>query len=200
MSRSEVCHRLFGQIDHNLRVRVSLDRLKQFKLELTTYHHGQHKAVQQIVAMNVGKRIGDDHPHPIASYGPGSVLTARPRAPVLSADDNLVYTLARSLAILRPVHHEILHRLAVSIVAQVVHKSLAVEFWVARSESQIARRDNIVRIVVVYLYGNTSRLNYIKFLFSHNQFISFLGSVITPVTALAATVSGEAKIVRAPGP
>ena len=98
------------------------------------------------------------------------------------------------------VKKSLVSMLAVSIVAQVVHKSLAVEFWVTRGERQIARRDNVVRIVVVYLYGNTSRLNYIKFLFSHNQFISFLGSVITPVTALAATVSGEAKIVRAPGP
>ena len=106
-----------------------------------------------------------------------------------------MYARARGLAILGAVHDKVGHRMPLGIEAKVVHEGIAKELRVARSAGQIASRDDEVGIAIVYLQGNAGGLYDVYFLFH-----SLRGSVITPVTALAATVRGEARMVRAPGP
>ena len=106
--------------------------------------------------MNVGKRIGDDHADAISGYCPSGMFATGARAPVLSTYYYLVYSFARRLRKLRFVHHEISHRLIVSIITEVVHECFAVEFRVACGKSEITRRDNIVCIIVVNLDWDAS--------------------------------------------
>lgn len=79
-----------------------------------------------------------------------------------------------------------------------MHEGIAEELRVASGAGQVASRDNEVRVAIVDGYGDARGLNDIEFLFHGCK--KFLGSVITPVMAEAATVRGDARIVRAPGP
>ena len=77
-------------------------------------------------------------------------------------------TLFRSLAIGWLVHHEILDRLTLSVVTEVVHEGIAEELRVAGGAGQIAGRNDEVRIAIVYLDRQASGLYDVEFLFHKN--------------------------------
>ena len=74
MSGGKVCNRLVGHIHLHFGSRIGLDSVEKFLLELSAHNDGQHKAVEQIVAMNVCKRTADDHTHTITGNGPCGML------------------------------------------------------------------------------------------------------------------------------
>ena len=60
---------------------------------------------------------------------------------------------------------------------------------------------NLLRRNALRLYGDlTEKYQKHRKIYYSTIYINFLGSVIFPVTALAATTNGDAKTVRAPGP
>ena len=151
VASGEVGHRLVGHIHLHLCLRIGCDAVEEFLLELLADNDGQHEAVEEVIAMNISERTGDDHSHPVAGNGPCGMFTRGTRTPVLTAHDDFVYTLARCFGILRLVHHEVLHWVAVSIEAKVVHEGIAKELWVTCRARQVAGRNDEVGIAVVNL-------------------------------------------------
>ena len=125
--------------------------LEEFLLEFTAHNDGQHEAVEQVVAVDVGKGTAYHHTHAITGDSPCCMLAAGARTPVLSAYDDFVHALLGCLAILGFVHHEVCHGVALGIKAEVVHEGIAEELRVARCACQIAGRDYKVCIAVVNL-------------------------------------------------
>ena len=104
------------------------------------------------------------------------------------------------------VHYEIFHGVALCVEAEVVHEGVTKKLRVAGRACQVTRRNDQVGVAVVDGDGNARRFYDVEFLFHFTQIFSLKnymnvrGSVILPVIALAATTSGEASTVRAPGP
>ena len=73
---------------------------------------------------------------------------------------------------------------------------IAEELLLAGCSLEESGWNNLVGVNILQWKWHTSRCYDVEFLF-HN---SSLGSVITPVIAAAAAVSGDARMVRAPGP
>ena len=96
----------------------------------------------------------------------------------------------------RIIKHEVLVGCSVCIVTPVTKQIVTEETLLACRSLEESGRYDLVCIYVLQRQGDASRCNDIEFLF-HN---SVLGSVITPVTAAAAATSGDANMVREPGP
>ena len=80
---------LLRQVHLYFRLRILENRIKQFCQEFFGYHHRQHKIVQLIIFMNIGKKATHHHPKAIIGNGPRSMLTARTRTEILSGYQNL---------------------------------------------------------------------------------------------------------------
>ena len=107
MASCHIHYRLVGHIYLNLGLWVGKHSLKKFLLELLAYDDWQHEAVEQIVAVNVGKGTADNYTHAIAGNGPCCMLTTGAGTPVLTTNNDFVDTLLGFLAILCLVHHEV---------------------------------------------------------------------------------------------
>ena len=55
MASGEVGNRLVGHINTHLSIGVSLNSVEQLLLELAAHDDGKHEAVEQIVAVDIGK-------------------------------------------------------------------------------------------------------------------------------------------------
>ena len=117
----------------------------------------------------------------------------------MPAHDNLVDARLWCLAVFGTVHDEVLNGCSIGMEAQVVHESISKELCIASGRCQVACGYDEVGVTIIDAYGDACRLYDVEFLLSHDDYI-LRGSVITPVTALAATVRGDANMVRAPGP
>ena len=169
MTCCEVRDGLVGDIHLHLGFRVLLNRLEELLLKLAAHNNGQHEAIQQVVAMDVGKAVAYHHSRSKACNRPSCMLATRARAPVLPAYDDLVDAFAWSLRELRLVHYEVWYWFAFSIIAKVVHECLAIELGVARGEGKITCRDDVIRVVVVNLDRKTSGLYDVELLLRHNS-------------------------------
>ena len=58
---SEVCHGLIGQVYLHLCLVVLVDAGKEFLKEFLAHHYRQHKIVEFVVLVDVGKERADDH-------------------------------------------------------------------------------------------------------------------------------------------
>ena len=156
MACREIRYGLVWHIHLHFGFRILLDRLEEFLLKLAAHNNGQNEAIQQVIAMDVGKTAAYHHSCSKACNRPSSMLATRARAPVLPAYDDFVDAFAWSLRELRLVHYEVWYWFAFSIIAKVVHECLAIELGVARGEGKITCRDDVIRVVVVNLDRNAS--------------------------------------------
>ncbi len=178
---------LTGQIDLHFRLRVAPNAVEEFGQERLAHLYGEHKVVEFVVPVDIGKETADDHTEAIAGNGPCGMFTAGTATEVLASHQ---YT----TAIGRVVEHKIFNYAAVLAVTPVTEQVVTKALLVCGLKK--TGRDNLIGIYILQWEGNASGGDDIEFLF-HN---SSLGSVITPVTAAAAATNGEARMVRAPGP
>ena len=147
--------------------------------------------------MNIGEEAGNHHSEPVSCDSPCGVLAAGPGAEVLPGHQNLMAAFVRLFAEFRPVQHEIRLRSPVILISPVAEQGIPEEFFILGRGLEETGRNNLVGIHILKRKRHAGALYYVEFLF---HCIKVLGSVITPVTAAAAAVSGLASIVLAPGP
>lgn len=117
--------------------------------------------------MNVGKAAADNHSDAVTSNSPCGVLATASASPVLASNDNFANSFGGSFAEGILVHDEICHRRSVGCVAKIVHEGVAEELRVACCARKIAGGYDEIGVAIVNLYGKTSALYDVKFLFSH---------------------------------
>ena len=181
--------RLPGQIHLDLGLRVVLDALEEFSKEYLAHLDREHEVIELVVLMDIGKERRDDHSEAIAGNSPGGMFAAGARAEILAGHQY-------AARVGRVVEYEVLVHAAVSLVAPVAEKVVAEEALLAGGSLQKSGGDNLVGVHILDGKWHTGAGYDVELLF-HN---SSRGSVITPVTAAAAAVSGLASMVREPGP
>src|SRR6185436_19227043 len=164
--------------------------VEQPAMSLQVDDDGQQAVLQRVAAKDVGDRSAHDGANPEVEQRPRRVLARRAAAEVVAADEH-----ARA-AILGLVQNEVRKLAAVLSVAPVVEQILAETLF--RRGREKARRNDLVGVDVVVRQHDSSRANvFDRF---HRQPTRSRGSVIAPLTAAAAAVSGLASTVRAPVP
>src|SRR5271165_5501412 len=148
----------------------------------------QQTVLQRIALEDVREGSADDSSESVLEQRPGSMLTGTAAAEVIAREQNL-----------RPfgprlVEDEILFRTPVSLIAPVEEELIAESFF--RDGLQESRRNDLVRADVIHWKRNQTAFERCEFL----HYSNVLTSVTTPVTALAAAVSGLARKVRPPLP
>ena len=87
------------------------------------------------------------------------------------------------------------------MIAPITEQVIAKEFFIFGCGFQETGWYNLICIYIFQRQGDAGACYDIEVLFHDNfVYINSLGSVITPVTAAAAAVNGEASKVRDPGP
>ena len=192
-ARGLICDGLFRQIDFHKGLRVGENGIKKLLQEVLADDDGKHEVVQLIVFMYIGKKTRHDNPESIAGNRPRRVFTARAAAEILSCHQNLP-------AVGGVIQYEVFVRCAVGVVTPIAEQIVAESLFVSRFQE--AGGDDLVGIDILQREGHTCAGDDIEFLFHLSLFfyINVLGSVITPVIAAAAAVSGLARRVREPGP
>ena len=142
------------------------------------------------------------------------MLPAGAAAEILAGNQDLVHSLARGCREIRLVENKVRLGIVLGVVTPVPEKILTEETLVTGCSLEETRRYNLVCINIFQRKRHACALYYIEFLFHtvgilsidsnfakcETQSIRVLGSVMTPVTAAAAAVSGLARSVLAPGP
>ena len=132
---------LFGKVHFHFHLRVRFYRIKQLLQKLLGNNHRQHKVIQLIILMNIGKETGYHHAETISCNSPGSVFTAGTRTEVFSCHQYLS-------AISRIVQHKILVQGTVSIITPVTKKIITKEFFFTSGCFQETCRNDLVSIYV----------------------------------------------------
>ena len=154
MSRAEIGNLLLLQIHTHHSFWVCGNRARQLVAESGAHRNRQHKAVEQVAAVYIGKTVRYHHPYAVTRNRPCGMLAAGAGAPVGAGNHYLVAALMRTLAVSGVVKHKILNRPAVGTVTQVVHERIAEITQVTGGSCHIPGRNYQVGITVVYIYGN----------------------------------------------
>src|SRR5208283_444837 len=149
---------------------------------------GQQSVLQGIGAKNIGDFAADDGAKTEIEERPGSMLARGSAAEITASHQNL------RAARLRPVQNEIRIRRAVFAVAPIGKQMLAQALLGGRGEE--ARGNDLVGVDIAGGDDHGFGANALHGL----HYISSRGSVILPLTAQAAAVSGLTSRVRAPTP
>ena len=139
--------------------------------------------------MDIGEETADDHSKAITCDGPGRMLTRGAGTEVLASHED-------TAGISGIVQHEVRIGSAIGIIPPIAEQVITEETFLTRRCFQETGGDNLVCVHILQRERHTSTGYDVEFLFHNNV----RGSVITPVTAAAAATSGDARIVRAPGP
>ena len=139
--------------------------------------------------MDIREEAGNHHFESIAGNGPGRMLAAGTGAEVAASDEDFA-------PVAGVVQDEVRIRRSVRAVPPVTEQVVPEKRLVPRGRLQEAGGNDLVRVHVLERKRDAGALYDVEFLFHSSS----LGSVMTPVTAAAAAVSGLARSVREPGP
>src|ERR1700679_2729251 len=178
---------LFHQIDLHRRLRIGRYSREERRMYIRRNHNRQQRILERVLAKNI--REGS------AQHGAESELSQRPRGVLARAAAAEVIARQQDLRALYAglVKDEIGLRIALSIVTPIVEQLLVEAQF--RSSLQEARGNDLIGIDIVDRERNHAALEV-----SEGLHRMVLTSVITPVIALAAAVSGLARSVRPPLP
>ena len=118
LAGSKIGHGLVRKIYLYLSLVILVDALKEFLQEFLTYHYWQYEVVQLVVLVDISEERADDNTEACTCDSPGSVLTGRTGAEVLTSYED-------DATVRRVIHHEVWLWSSVGIITPVAEEVVA---------------------------------------------------------------------------